>query len=141
MSCSQVVSLETFAAHRLTFPMWKAPFPALSEDLKELIKPGMLTLQSFCILESVTSTVFSIMQLIYICKRLLLIPGFVFDDGRVVGNTYLAVPHVTFHLRPIHTAQRPQKCDLHCNASYLPSVRYVVCVGKPSRHMLKIRSI
>lgn len=79
-SCSRVIPLGTFAACRWTFPIWKALFPALCEDLKGFIKSGVLTLQSHCILELATSIVFSIMQLIYMWKRLLLIPGFGFGN-------------------------------------------------------------
>jgi len=79
-SCSQVVSLETFVAQRWTSLTWKALFPALCEDLKGFIKSSLLTLQSYCMLEIVASTVFSIMHLIYICKMLLLILGSVFGN-------------------------------------------------------------
>lgn len=153
MCCSQVVSLETFAACSWTSPTWKAPFPALCEDLKEFIKFSVLILQSHCILESVAATAFSIMQLIYICKSFY--PSFwvinwsyisyviysMCSSGGVLENAYWTVPCTLLQLRQIYTAQRPQKCSLHYNASYLTRVRYVVCIGKSSKHMLKIRSV
>lgn len=51
------------------------------------------------------------------------------------GELPWTVPCMLLQLRPMHTAQRPQKSALRYNASYLAGVRYVVCVGKSSRRV------
>lgn len=58
----------------------------------------------------------------------------------VLGNTCWNAVYMLDHLKAMHAAQKPQKCDLCYNASYLTRGKYVACFGKSSRHMLSIKS-
>lgn len=77
-------------------------------------------LQSYCVLESIASNLFSTVQFIYVFKRLLLVPDFVFlvinrsyfsqvvwslcSSGGVLGNTCWNAVCMLDHLEAMHAA-------------------------------------